>query len=312
MSLITQQIQNEFKTIHHMISHVREDLSKSDMLHYVDDLVNLIRKHVENSTYTYVTKSGETRIWQSKLDRHTNLLKIDLEELSLNVVAYATVQPISTLTAIVGMIKKYFKNDNERMDLESAAEVIGLFAKLDLIDIKLPRDTEEGVVMVHSNIEYEGNLGDYLRTTRHVAPSLLPPKKVTSNRDSGYLTFNSSLILGGKFHEFHVPYDHINRMNSVALSIEPRVIKQTEPVFKEKLDETEAERSERYLSWKQLNVESVVAWADLISLGNKFYLTHKYDERLRTYSHGYQTHTQGDSYRKSVLELANKEVIEID
>ena len=43
--------------------------------------------------------------------------------------------------------------------------------------------------------------------------------------------------------------------------------------------------------------------------GNKFWFTHKYDKRGRIYCCGYQLNTQGNSYAKAQLELANKQLI---
>ena len=48
----------------------------------------------------------------------------------------------------------------------------------------------------------------------------------------------------------------------------------------------------------------------IATLGNEFWLTHKYDRRGRTYAVGYHINTQGTDYNKAVLELAKKEVIE--
>lgn len=308
MNLIQKQIELEFKSSHHLESHVKEDLLNSGLEGLVKQYIDTLVNHINSCDYSYVTNDGTVSIWETKRERHENVLKMDLEKLAWKVITMCTVKPISTYTECIGRIRRVFNNPTDRQDLEQASECVALLSSINLINVVLPRNTEEGVLMVHSNIKYDGNLSDYLNNTRHVMPSLLEPVKVTSNNCSGYRTFNSSLILGGKHHDKHVPYDHINRMNSVALSIDTRAIQQ-EPVFKEKDGETAAEREERYGNWKQFNNESMKVYAELVASGNKFYLTHKYDERLRSYSHGYHVHTQGDQFRKSVTELANKEVV---
>lgn len=307
MNLLQKQIENEFKSTHHLVSHVQEDLINSGMENLALKYVTALTKLVKETDYSYIA-DGEVKQWDTKIERHKKLMRMDLEELAWRVIAVCTCTEIQTYTQCVGMLKGMFKNDSERQDIEQASECVALLAHMDLIDIHLPRNTETGVLMVHSKIKYDGNLGEYLTTTRHVMPSLLPPKKLESNKDSGYQTFGSSVILAGKYHKKPVPLDHINRVNSVALSINPKAL-EIEPVFKEDEEETTEEREERYKAWKQLNVESMQTYAELVNSGNKFYLTHKYDERLRTYAHGYQVSTQGDSYRKSVVELANKEVV---
>lgn len=307
MTILQKQIANEFKSTHHLVSHVQEDLIKSGLEYLATGYVEIVTNHVKDMDYTYVSKDGPKE-WTTKKDRHINLMQMNLEELAWKVIATCTVTKLQTYTACVGMLKGMFKNDTERQNIEQASECVALLSQMNLIDIQLPANSEEGVLMVHSKLEYDGNLHEYLTTTRHVMPSLMPPKKVETNKDSGYHTFNSSVILAGKHHKYNVPLDHINRANSVPLSIN-KVALQVEPVFKEKDDETVAERTTRFEAWKRLNVESVQTYADLVASGNKFYITHKYDERLRTYAHGYQVSTQGDSYRKSVIELANKEVV---
>jgi hypothetical protein len=307
MSLLQKQIAFEFRSTHHLVSHVQEELIKVKLDYLVNDYVEAVTNHVKSSDYTYISSKGAQE-WTTKKERHVNLMRMDLEELAWKVIATCTTTPVQTYTGCVGMLKGLFKNNTDRQDIEQASECIALLRNINLIAIELPRNTEEGVLMVHSNLAYDGNLGEYLTTTRHIMPSVTPPKEVKSNKDSGYQTFGSSVILAGKYHKHNVPLDHINRVNSVPLSINQKPL-EIEPVFKEEDDETTEERTKRYEAWKKLNVESMQSYAELVAAGNKFYLTHKYDERLRTYAHGYQVSTQGDSYRKSVLELANKEVV---
>jgi DNA-directed RNA polymerase len=45
--------------------------------------------------------------------------------------------------------------------------------------------------------------------------------------------------------------------------------------------------------------------------GNEFYLTHRYDKRGRVYCQGYHISYQGNAWNKSVIELADKEIIEL-
>jgi len=309
MTILQKQIANEFKSTHHLVSHVQEELIKANLEYLVHDYVKVLTNHVNETDYTYISSTGAQE-WTSKKERHIKLMQMDLVELAWKVIATCTTAPIQTYTGCVGMLKGMFKNDTERQDIEAASECVALLMQINVIAIQLPRNTEEGVLMVHSNLNYDGALGEYLTTTRHIMPSLLPPKEVKNNKDSGYQTFSSSLILAGKYHKCPVPLDHINRVNAVPLTINTKAL-EIEPVFKEDETETTEEHDKRYAAWKQLNVESVKTYAELVASGNEFYLTHKYDERLRTYAHGYQVSTQGDSYRKSVIELANKEVVQM-
>jgi hypothetical protein len=316
MDLLQRQIANEFKSTHHLVSHIQEDLIKSGLEHLAKDYEDILVNHIKETDYNYISK-GEVKEWTSKKERHENVLEMDLEELSWKVIAMCTSMQTQTFTQCVGKLKGLFKNTTVRQDIEQASECIALLPRLGLITIILPKDTEEGVIMIKSRIQYDADLSDFLTKSRHVMPSLIKPAKLESNKDSGYLTFSSSVILAGKYHNKPVPLDHLNRVNSVALSINPKAL-EIDPVFDERvgeldkktgLIETPKKRLERYNAWLKLNVESMQTYAELVNYGNKFYLTYKYDERLRTYSHGYQVSTQGDSYRKSVLELHNKELV---
>jgi DNA-directed RNA polymerase len=48
----------------------------------------------------------------------------------------------------------------------------------------------------------------------------------------------------------------------------------------------------------------------MVEMGNRFYLTHRYDKRGRTYAQGYHVNTQGNCWNKAVIELADEEVVE--
>lgn len=49
---------------------------------------------------------------------------------------------------------------------------------------------------------------------------------------------------------------------------------------------------------------------ELIAKGNKFWMTHRPDFRGRLYSQGYHVNTQGNSFRKAIVELAEPEIVE--
>jgi DNA-directed RNA polymerase len=49
----------------------------------------------------------------------------------------------------------------------------------------------------------------------------------------------------------------------------------------------------------------------MFTAGNRFYMTHKYDKRGRTYSQGYHINPQGNDWNKAVIEFADKEVINV-
>jgi DNA-directed RNA polymerase len=50
----------------------------------------------------------------------------------------------------------------------------------------------------------------------------------------------------------------------------------------------------------------------LMGIRDRFWLTHKYDRRGRTYCVGYHINYQGTSWNKAVVEFANKEELNDD
>lgn len=145
-------------------------------------------------------------------------------------------------------------------------------------------------------------------------PMIVPPKRLTKNNGgSGYITEKSSVVLNGSkvFNDEDLSLDHLNRANSVKLSLNLDVLTSDQGEFikpNRKPGEEWSEYSKRVKQAKKFHTISVEVMEGLLVLGNEFYLTHKYDRRGRTYAVGYHVSSQGDDYRKACLELARKEV----
>lgn len=310
MDLTTQQIINEYsydKT--HTVETLKDDFKNFEP--EVKRYIKQVEKYFSKKDFSYVLKNGTVKNWDSKQERFEFMREQDLEAICWEVVIWSTLKPIATFTEIVGKLYKKFIVTTERQGIETAAELIALLNQTPFIKIIYPIDAEEGVLMVRSQITLDRNMRQYLTGQRFSLPSLTLPLIVESNRDTGYSSIKGSLILGGNYHDKPIALDHINRMNSVAFSLEPRVLKEAEPNFKDKIGETKLKKQARYAAYKQNNTEGVAIYAQLIAQGNKFYLTHRYDTRGRSYDHGYHVNYQGDNYRKSMLILANKEIVEM-
>lgn len=147
-------------------------------------------------------------------------------------------------------------------------------------------------------------------------PMVVQPKKVTKNFGGcGYYFNKSSMILNGSdvFDDEDICLDHINRANSVALTLNLDVISSDEGskiLPKRKTGELFKDFEKRKKQFEVFYDTSVEVMEGLLALGNKFWLTHKYDRRGRTYACGYHVNSQGTDYNKAVLELARKEIIE--
>jgi len=115
-------------------------------------------------------------------------------------------------------------------------------------------------------------------------------------------------ILGCRFkqHEKDICLDHIERMNSIALSLDERIIDAMEEYQKSEPETTEQEEQ-----WQEFKRRSAETYQTVLENGNRFYLRHNYDTRGRCYCEGYYINYQGSQYKKAIVQLADKEVVKI-
>ncbi len=180
----------------------------------------------------------------------------------------------------------------------------------DLLDFNMKTEKFSLRYGITSDVE------DMLARYQFPLPMVVKPCKVTrNNMGSGYFDKRGSIVLNGSsvFNEEDVCLDHINRANSVKLTLNLDVISSTEGNMitpKRKPDEGFEDYRKRKKQAEVFYNTSVDVMEGLLALGNEFWLTHQYDRRGRTYSRGYHVNSQGTDYNKAVLELGNKEVIE--
>lgn len=128
-------------------------------------------------------------------------------------------------------------------------------------------------------------------------PMLVPPKKL-GRTDGSIMGFRKRIMCRHGFNTGDHCLGTIDKANSVALAIEPRVSKacgfRRKNGTYDELRDKEAKDVENYM----------------IASGNKFWLLHEPDFRGRIYDRGYHIKAQGIEYQKGVLALANKEYIE--
>jgi len=145
-------------------------------------------------------------------------------------------------------------------------------------------------------------------------PMVVTPEKVTDNFTTGYLTMKSLLVLNGSdyFKNVDICLDHLHRANQVALEINFNVINSNEGRFVKPVranGEDFDEYRKRVKQAEQFYKTSIVVMNQIAELSDKIYLTHKYDRRGRCYASGYHVNSQGDDYRKSCLQFADKETL---
>jgi hypothetical protein len=192
---------------------------------------------------------------------------------------------------------------------QEVAEMLKEVVEDDLIDFDM--ESMKFVLKYEITADVEEQLANY----QFPLPMIVPPRKVENNHmGSGYIDRRGRIILNGSdvFDEEDVCLDHINRANSVGLTLNMNVIASEEGHMilpKRKVGEPFEDFQKRQKQAKVFYENSMNVMQGLLTLGNEFWLTHKYDRRGRTYCVGYHVNSQGTDYNKAVLELSKKELI---
>jgi len=305
---ITTQLHIEYGlSKYHTVETIRKMMPALDehVNAYID---SVIAYYNQEHSFVYEVK-GEVRTWHTKQERYEQIRDMDVSGIAWDTVIACITKPSVTFTEVVGKLYKKFNHATDRQGMESASEFIALLSKTPFIKVVYPAQSNTGTLNIVSKVKLTDEVTTYLSKQMHILPSLVPLQPIRTNEDSGYLSFKQSVVLNDSHHELPQNLSHLNRANSVALTLNPDVLLNTSPSFKEEPNEPKDTRALRYKQWLKLNTESVHA-CSLFS-NKEFYLTHAYCERGRTYAKGHQIDTQGDSYRKCAIEFANKELVEM-
>lgn len=207
-----------------------------------------------------------------------------------------------TIQQATGRVAKHMDWYTDEFDaVKTAAEVLVVCAEEDLLEME-QRHGE--TIMVGHDWNMSSELVNHLNRMLFLPPMVCKPKEVTSNKGTGYLTFEESVILGREnHHSKKVSLDVLNIINQVSLSIEPEAL-----AYEEKPNKL-LEEPEQVIAFEAMRDASREVYNYLMGAGNSFYYTHKFDKRGRLYSIGYHLHLQSTEYKKSLLEFTKQEII---
>jgi len=230
--------------------------------------------------------------YQSKNDR---LMEWSPEEEALYDVAYhiyamALLHPSGiTYQALIGAIANHVNCASTLDRAKTAAEMIALAYQCELIVIT---KTSENNMVITTDHELEVEIPRFIQ---HM-PLFERPEPVTSR------------ILGSRLkqHEGDVCNEHIDRMNAIPLALELRVIDTLPETTKNAHETVEQEQA-----WNAFVENSSSVYGLIRKQGNRFHLSHSHDTRGRCYASGYCVGYQGSSYKKAIVQLADKEVIRL-
>lgn len=154
-----------------------------------------------------------------------------------------------------------------------------------------------------------------LERYQYPLPLLVQPKEITKNYQSGYYTFEKSVILRNNHHNDDVYLEHLNRCNKVAYTINmdtaTMIQNRWADLDHQRPNELLKDYQQRVKAFEKYDRSSRAVLDILVENGNEFYLSHRYDKRGRCYCQGYHVTYQGNDWNKAVIEFAQKEVINV-
>lgn len=319
IELITLQEDIEQKFAHkHVDAKIRDAIDQNpDMAMKIREGAERLKNWLEGNYY------------DSKNRRLSQLKKLDLEALVFEIfVGIAQVLVPTLYTSVVAQLAGRLGFDDKRDSIATMGEIVAILCLTDAFDIT--KDGPQASLKLESRIPLPEELVGFIMNTQYLPPMLCEPKELRNNRESGYLTFNDSLILGsGNHHAGNICLDVLNKMNQVKLMLDTDFLRKIEEdpnseFTIEKIKEAAWERGEdisgheaaerveqQRENWKNFKKQSYEFYSLMARCGNRFHLTHKVDKRGRIYAQGYHLNTQGTSFKKASIEFAQEEFIEV-
>jgi hypothetical protein len=245
--------------------------------------------------------------YESKQARLEQIKMLELEPLVRAIfIGVAYCQTPELFTSVSAQLASRLKFDDKADCIRTVAEIMAVLCNTDAYDIV--KTNKQASLMVQSRIPLSQKLIDYVVRSAYLPPMVCMPKPVRNNYESGYLTHNDCLVLGkGNGHDGDLCLDVINKQNSVELKLDLEFLSSVEEEHGFNPEEMSIENLH---NWEVFKARSQEMYRLMIANGNRFYLINKVDKRGRIYAQGYHINTQGSSYKKAMIELANEEVVQ--
>ena len=237
----------------------------------------------------------------------SSITETDLSEIMYRILEI--VMPESrgvTFSSVVGQCTINTEDVNRLDAFKIISSVISYMYFHGLLNIIRAGDSNTGMMEIVPAYVCDPKITKYIADTLYLPPMVCAPQKLTHNKSTGYLTLEpESLILKGyNHHDGNICIDSLNKFKQIALSLDIPMLTTFDEQPKKLMDTPEKEKQ-----FAKLRENSYHVYKLLIQTGNNFHLTHKVDKRGRTYSMGFHCSTQGNSFRKAIINLAKQEIV---
>jgi hypothetical protein len=277
------------------------------------EIMNGISKCMQllNSVYLMGPHFNQKNIYLSKISTH------DLNDLIYRVLT--VVMPLAkglTFSALIGQVAGVIEAKTSKLDsFKIASSVVSYMYYSGLLKLIRADDSKSGMMEILPVYLCDQKIIDHAHETRYMPPMICAPKTLVTNNDCGYLTVNKESVILKNYnhHEQDICLDSINKFNSVAFSLDVKMLTTYDDEYKKEGKTRKGnpivDSHERRMQFQTLMQDSYSIYKLLIQHGNNFHFTHKYDKRGRTYTMGYHVSPQGNSFRKAILNLKKEELV---
>jgi hypothetical protein len=226
-------------------------------------------------------------------------------DFAIDLLSHMTLRKRARLSVLVGILHRHFGEDTQ--DLQTCVDMLVKACHANFVDFD--GLSEEFVF----RFDVSEDVHQDLERFQYPLPMVVPPLPIRNNRTTGYATIRGSVLLNGAHHEDDVCLDHLDRANSVALTINPDTARMIQNQWRNLDKPKEGEDDEEYLArvkafekYDRVTREVLEA---IYMTGQPFWLTHRYDSRGRVYAQGYHVNPQGNAWNKAVIEFADGEIV---
>lgn len=222
-------------------------------------------------------------------------------------------------STLIGILYRHFDvGQGRHLAMQECAHALEECVDADLVDYKMSKE----MFVIRLDIDHQTR--QELDRYQYPLPMVVQPKKLQDNMQNGYSSTETSRALvvlkTGRqtelYKQAHICLDHLNRMNSIPLTLNMQTAELIDNEWADighrRPGESFKAYATRQKAFHQYDTAAKDVMYALIGIRDRFWMTHRYDRRGRTYCQGYHVNYQGTSWNKAVIEFANKEEVQCE